>query len=45
VASWAIAAEAKMNIDPAVRANCKDFRIAIFSVDFLSHTGEAFTSR
>jgi hypothetical protein len=27
VASWAIAAEAKMNIDPAARANCKDFRI------------------
>jgi len=28
VASWAIATEAKMNIDPAARANCKDFRIA-----------------
>jgi hypothetical protein len=27
VASWAVAAEAKMNIDPAARANCKDFRI------------------
>jgi hypothetical protein len=27
VASWAIAAEAKMSIDPAARANCKDFRI------------------
>jgi hypothetical protein len=27
VASWAIAAEVKMNIDPAARANCKDFRI------------------
>jgi hypothetical protein len=26
-ASWAVAAEAKMNIDPAARANCKDFRI------------------
>jgi hypothetical protein len=24
VASWAIAAEAKMSIDPAARANCKD---------------------
>jgi hypothetical protein len=27
VASWAIAAEAKMSIDPAARANCKDFGI------------------
>jgi hypothetical protein len=27
VASWAIAAKAKMNIDPAAIANCKDFRI------------------
>src|SRR5271166_3500598 len=27
VAFWAIAAEAKMSIDPAARANCKDFGI------------------
>jgi hypothetical protein len=27
LASCAIAAEAKMNIEPAVRANCKDFLI------------------
>jgi hypothetical protein len=27
VASWAIAAEAKMSIDPAARANCTDFGI------------------
>jgi hypothetical protein len=27
VASWAIAAEVKMNIDPAARANCKGLRI------------------
>src|SRR6266550_3336920 len=27
VTSWAIAADAKMKIDPAARANCKDFRI------------------
>ena len=27
VASWAIAAEVKINIDPAARAHCEDFRI------------------
>src|SRR6202048_3920270 len=27
VACWAIAVEAKMSIDPAARANCKDFGI------------------
>jgi hypothetical protein len=31
---WAIAVEAKMSIDPAARANCKDFSIA-----FLRTTG------
>src|SRR6202049_3707594 len=34
VACWAIAVEAKMSIDPAARANCKDFGIA-----FLRTTG------
>ena len=34
VTRWAIAVEAKMSIDPAARANCKDFGIA-----FLRTTG------
>jgi hypothetical protein len=35
VACWAIAVEAKMSIDPAARANCKDFGIV-----FLRTAGE-----
>lgn len=31
VASWAIAAEEKINIDPAVRVNCKDFCIVFLN--------------
>jgi hypothetical protein len=37
-ASWAIAAEDKMNIDPAARANCKDFRIVFLHRFFCSLT-------
>jgi hypothetical protein len=37
VASWAIATEAKMNIDPAARANCKDFRIAFLRRFLFTH--------
>jgi hypothetical protein len=36
-ASWAIAAEAKMNIDPAPRANCKDFRIVFLRRFLFAH--------
>jgi hypothetical protein len=36
VASWAVAAEVKMNIDPAARANCKDFRIVFLRRFLLS---------
>jgi hypothetical protein len=37
VASWAVAAEAKMNIDPAARANCKDFRIVFLRLFLFTH--------
>jgi hypothetical protein len=37
VASWAIAAEAQANIDPATRANCKDFRIAFSPSILFTH--------
>src|SRR5712692_5177853 len=37
VASWAIAAEAKMSIDPAARANCKDFRIVFLRRFLFTH--------
>ena len=37
VASSAIAAEAKMNIDPAARANCKDFRITFLRRFLVTH--------
>src|SRR6266478_5785480 len=37
VASWAIAAEAKMSIDPAARANCKDFRIVFLRRFLFAH--------
>jgi hypothetical protein len=36
-ASWAIAVEEKMNIDPPARANCKDFRIAFLRRFFVTH--------
>src|SRR5216683_2088710 len=37
VASWAIAAEAKMSIDPAARANCKDFCIVFLRLFLFTH--------
>jgi hypothetical protein len=37
VASWAIAAEVKMKIDPAARVNCKDFRIVFLRRFLCTH--------
>ena len=45
VASSAIAAEAKMNIDPAARANCKDFRITFLRRFLVTHTVGSTTAR
>jgi hypothetical protein len=36
-ASWAIAAEAKMNIDPAARTSCKDFLIVFLRRVLFTH--------
>src|SRR5229473_3863892 len=45
VASWAIAAEAKMNIEPAARANCKDFRICFSPSIFVHIPSDRATAR
>jgi len=39
VASWAIAAEAKINVEPAARANCKELRIVFLRRSF-SHASD-----
>jgi hypothetical protein len=36
-----MAAEEKMNIDPAARANCKDFRIVFLRREFITLLGGA----